>query len=401
MNVGIYFETSKSTGGAHHQNISLIQIFNTYLKNNFDFTYIVPNQEQKKIVESKGSKCIIFKKGVRFRIEQFILKFKFFRTLYKKFSIKNSFESFLQSRKLDLIFFNAPYEISTLVNETNFIIMLLSMQHRTHGFFPEYKGKHDSETRDYIIDHAIKKSFKVFVGAEKDKDLLIKLFNAEKNKIIVQSYAFTLPNIYEKNKSFDYEKTFKELDIPQNKNILIYPAQFWAHKNHQYIVDIALDFKKLNIKDIFFVFCGFDKGNLKVIKNKITNYQLQEYIKIFNYLDDLDLISLYLKCFGVIMPSFVGHTTIPMYEAFYFKKNIFYTKDLSDDKLSSYLIEIDINNVFSFKEKYYEILNNKNDNTKRLENAKKFYDKYCDSKNTAENFKKVFEEYNFFKKTWS
>ena len=157
---------------------------------------------------------------MRFRIEQFILKFKFFRTLYKKFSIKNSFESFLQSRKLDLIFFNAPYEISTLVNETNFIIVkLLSMQHRTHGFFPEYKGKHDSETRDYIIDHAIKKSFKVFVGAEKDKDLLIKLFNAEKNKIIVQSYAFTLPNIYEKNKSFDYEKTFKELDIPQNKKI--------------------------------------------------------------------------------------------------------------------------------------------------------------------------------------
>ena len=30
MNIGIYFETSKSTGGAHHQNISLIQIFNTF-----------------------------------------------------------------------------------------------------------------------------------------------------------------------------------------------------------------------------------------------------------------------------------------------------------------------------------------------------------------------------------
>ena len=83
------------------------------------------------------------------------------------------------------------------------------------------------------------------------------------------------------------------------------------------------------------------------------------------------------------------------------QKNIFYTKGLSDDKLSSFLIEIDINNVFSFKEKYYEILKNKNDNTKRLENAKKFYDKYCDSKNTAENFKKVFEEYSHFKKTWS
>ena len=33
--------------------------------------------------------------------------------------------------------------------------------------------------------------------------------------------------------------------------------------------------------------------------------------------------------------------------------------------------------------------------------AKKFYDEYCDSKNTAENFKKVFDEYKFYKKTWS
>ncbi len=401
MNVGIYFETSKSTGGAHHQNISLIQIFNTYLKNNFDFTYIVPNQEQKKIVESKGSKCIIFKKGVRFRIEQFILKFKFFRTLYKKFSIKNSFESFLQSRKFDLIFFNAPYEISTLINETNFIIMLLSMQHRTHGFFPEYKGKHDNETRDHIIDHAVKNSFKIFVGSEKDKNLLIELFNAEQNKIKAQSYAFNLPSVYEKNKNFDFEKTYKNLDIPQNKNILIYPAQFWAHKNHQYIIDIALDLKKTNTKDIFFVFCGFDKGNLKIVKNKIKKYQLEEYIKIFNYLDDLELISLYLKCFGVIMPSFIGYTTIPMYEAFYFKKNIFYTKGLSDKKLQSFLTEIDINNINSFKDRYSEVLKNKKENDQKLIDAKKFYDEYCDSKNTAENFKKVFDEYKFYKKTWS
>ena len=119
MNIGIYFETSKSTGGAHHQNISLIQIFNTFLNKNYDFTYIVPNQEQKKIVESNGSKCILFKKGFRFRIEQFILKFNFFKQLYKKFSIKNYFEKFLKSKKFDFLFFNAPYEISTLLNETN------------------------------------------------------------------------------------------------------------------------------------------------------------------------------------------------------------------------------------------------------------------------------------------
>ena len=141
--------------------------------------------------------------------------------------------------------------------------------------------------------------------------------------------------------------------------------------------------------------------NLKIVKNKIKKYQLEEYIKIFNYLDDLELISLYLKCFGVIMPSFVGHTTIPMYEAFYFEKNIFYTKGLSDNKLQSFLTEIDISDINSFKDRYYEIIKNKIENDKKLKDAKKFYEEYCNSKNTAENFKKVFEEYKFYKKTWS
>ena len=45
-------------------------------------------------------------------------------------------------------------EISTLLNETNFIIMLLSM-HIDSWFFSEYKGKHN-ETRDHIIDHAVR-----------------------------------------------------------------------------------------------------------------------------------------------------------------------------------------------------------------------------------------------------
>ena len=59
---------------------------------------------------------------------------------------------------------------------------------------------------------------------------------------------------------------------------------------------------------MIFVFCGFDKGNLKYIKKLIEDRKLQNYFKIFNYLSDLELISLYLKCFAVLMPTYVGHS---------------------------------------------------------------------------------------------
>ena len=73
-----------------------------------------------------------------------------------------------------------------------------------------------------------------------------------------------------------------------------------------------------------FVFCGFDKGNLKYIKKLIEDRKLQNYFKIFNYLSDLELISLYLKCFAVLMPTYVGHSVIPMYEAFILQKKYFF-----------------------------------------------------------------------------
>ena len=78
---------------------------------------------------------------------------------------------------------------------------------------------------------------------EKDKDFLIKYFNSDAKKIIVQSYLFTLPHIYELNKHLDYNDIYQKLNLP-NKDIIFYPAQFWAHKNHKYILDIAIHLKK-------------------------------------------------------------------------------------------------------------------------------------------------------------
>jgi hypothetical protein len=400
MKIGIYFETSKNTGGAHHQNIRLLELFKDSLDSSYEITYIVSNDDQKKIIEDKNSRAILFKKSTLFKIEQFILRFSFFKEIYKKLSITNRFEKFLLSKKFDLLFFNAPYEISLLVTKINFVIFLLSMQHRTHGFFPEYQIGHDNEIRDNIIDNAVKKSFKIFVGAEKDKNLLIKFFNADENKIIVQPYTFTIPNLYEKNLDHDYKKIYENLDLPIKKKIFIYPAQFWAHKNHKYIIDVCLDLKKKNIEDIFFVFCGHDNGNLNFIKEFIKKNKLDNYIKIFNYLDDFQLISLYLNTSGVLMPTYIGHTTIPMYEAFFFKKNIFYTKGLSDNNVKNHLTEIDINKINSFFENLKKIESDKQNNEKKLQNARLFYDEYCNEKIIINNFDEVFKEYKKIRELW-
>ena len=100
------------------------------------------------------------------------------------------------------------------------------------------------------------------------------------------------------------------------------------------------------------------------------------------------------------MPTYVGHSVIPMYEAFYFKKNIFFTKDLADENLAQLLTEIDINDFSSVRTKYFEILNNSENNQKKLQNAKSYYDDSLNDENMAKSFIKIFEEYKYIKERW-
>ena len=43
----------------------------------------------------------------------------------------------------------------------------------------------------------------------------------KKNKIMIQPYTFTLPNLYKRNINLDYKKLFNDLILPQKKNIYL------------------------------------------------------------------------------------------------------------------------------------------------------------------------------------
>ena len=100
------------------------------------------------------------------------------------------------------------------------------------------------------------------------------------------------------------------------------------------------------------------------------------------------------------MPSYVGHTEIPMYEAFYFKTNIFFTKNLADENLIEFLTEIDINNPESVRINYLNILENPKNNIIKLNNAKNYFNKFLTKKILADSFIKIFNEYKYIKERW-
>ena len=76
------------------------------------------------------------------------------------------------------------------------------------------------------------------------------------------------------------------------EDYIIYPAQFWAHKNHYALIALGVLLKKKYANKIKIVLTGSDKGNFKYINKLIKKNNLQEIFIIKGFIEKELLIYL-------------------------------------------------------------------------------------------------------------
>tara|TARA_A100000164_G_C21632159_1_gene641755 strand:- start:30 stop:764 length:735 start_codon:yes stop_codon:yes gene_type:complete len=133
-------------------------------------------------------------------------------------------------------------------------------------------------------------------------------------------------SIKEFNKKKDDNESikFKEKNNLPN-NYIYYPAMYLPHKNHKYIID---GIKKLNLSEkinISAVFSGSDKGYLENLKYYAKKNDIDKKIIFLNFVSDDDLPYLYINSIALVMPTLMGPTNIPPWEAFKLNIPVLYT----------------------------------------------------------------------------
>lgn len=397
MRIAVNFENLPQDGGAFHENILLIEVFKEFEKrNDIEILYLVSNKKVEKILQEKNCKTIFFeKKKIIFKIQNFLYKFIFFRYVLSKLKISNVFEKFVKQKKIDLVFFNNPSELSVLSFNLLYVIVFYELQHLHHNYLPEYKGYHSFDLREIIIKNFTKTAFKVVTCVEKDKLLLQKYYNAIDEKIVVQPFVSRLPLIFEKdNNQTNYKDLFEKMKLDKNQKYLFYPAQFWPHKNHRYIIDgVDHIVNEKNIEDFKVIFCGFDKFRQKDFLIKlIEKKNLQNYFLFFDYLSDNQIISLYLHSYCLVMPTLVGHYSLPLFESFYFKLPTIFTSNLLDNSLKKYTWELNLNDNKDLLKKIEEIKANQNKKDQMINEAHNFYKSNFRLQNIKRNYENIFLE---------
>jgi len=403
VKIAINFENLPKDGGAYHENILLSDVLNNLKNKDYKISYIVSNKEIEKLLQKRGCSTIFFKKGILYRIQNFLFKFLFFKFILKKLKFVNTFEKFIKKNNVDLLIFNNPSEVSLLAFNLLYVIVFYELQHLKYNFFPEYKSYHDFDLREIIIKNFVKNAFKIIVCVEKDKKLLEKYYNAQEDKIIIQPFVSRLPIIYnEQKKNTKYNEIFEKLNLKKERKYLFYPAQFWPHKNHKYIID-SMEFISQNSSfiDYHVIFCGYDKFNqLDYLKDLINQKKLNNRFNFFNYLEDEEIISIYLNSYALVMPTFVGHYSLPLFESFYFKLPVLFSENLLDDSLKKFVIEINTMQPENLLQKLKYI----NENTNKIENMKSeafsHYNKECSLEKIEKNYQKIFTDTIYYKSLW-
>ena len=166
-----------------------------------------------------------------------------------------------------------------------------------------------------------------------------KYLNIKKEKISVIEEGVDL-DLFAPNKK---KREISHLNLPSK--YLFYPAAFWPHKKHLFLLRAINNLKKKKLY-VNMIFCGLKKNSFKKVDNFINVNKLSN-VKYVGNLSNDELASVYKRSTGVIIPSLEESSCLLIKEGIGFKKPII-CSDTQTFKEKSRAFKI-----FLFKKKKY------------------------------------------------
>ena len=179
------------------------------------------------------------------------------------------------------------------------VVSINDLMHR-YSSFPETSSLIRKFYRDYQFNKIAKYSNIVLVDSKLGKKHVEDCYGVY-NNIQVQYFSTQLVQSKMVNSRID--------------KYIIYPAQYWKHKNHVNLL-LAINILKRKYKDIKLVLIGHKKRNYNKIFKLTQKLGLEKNIEFLGYISENNKAELITNARALINPSFLGPTNIPQIEAF-------------------------------------------------------------------------------------
>lgn len=192
-----------------------------------------------------------------------------------------------------------------------YIATIWDLQHRLQPFFPELSSNGLWDKRELVLGYFLRRAALCITGTDAGKKEIEKFYQLPGRSIEV--IPLPTPRFALGRAS---SKADRQAPFGLNGKFIVYPAQFWPHKNH---VNLLLALKKLRDNHgmkISLVLPGSDKGNLAFVKRQATDLGLDGQVLFPGFVSSEELIELYETAEALVFPSYFGPDNIPPLEAF-------------------------------------------------------------------------------------
>ena len=222
---------------------------------------------------------------------------------------KRGLASIIENHRPDLIFcpFTAPtYALPDIPS----VCVIHDIQYKTHpGFF----AKADFLNRDHAFTEACRLATRLAAISDYSTGTVLDN-NKNANGKIRTVHSRMAKRTQQTEPAL--ENLLKTLHL-EDKKYLIYPANFWLHKNHEMLLnalEIAYERKFLS-KEIKLVFTGSPGQRQEWLVNATEKMGLKSQVIFTGYLKTADLGALLKKSAGLIFPSLYEGFGLPVLEA--------------------------------------------------------------------------------------
>jgi glycosyltransferase involved in cell wall biosynthesis len=338
------------------------------------------------------------------RFDRFLLRLRHLvktNALYhwiKKFQRLNALDRQLSELNIDLVYFLSSSMLGHYLERTNYITTVWDLCHLDAPEFPEVRDDFQFEIRETLYSGLLRKSVAILVDSAPGQANAARRYGVDMERIHIMPFA-PAPGVNA------VRTDTAQIDIRGKYDLacpyVYYPAQFWAHKNHTYLLLGLRRLEELHGHAIGAIFSGGDMGNLAHIKQQAETLGLSERVRFAGYVPGNEIPVLYQQALALVMPTYFGPTNLPPLEAFLLGVPVLYP-DLPGlrDQVGGAALLIDLKVPDSLAHQLARLLDSPGLRNQLIDAGKVQLDLHSDEAR-IETWKKILQEFRLRRICWA
>jgi len=315
MRIAVIFEGNLSSGGGFQQALNMILLFKEKNVQDREFIFFTTNWQNVEDLRRYDVETHFLSIG---RVDRWIIQARRhigLNRLCEKVGFRNAFDQVFDRHDIDILYFVSATGMALYTEKYNYVYTVWDLCHRDHPEFPEVRNHREFEAREGVLHKALLKAAAVLADSDLGRENLIFRYQLDQHRVKVLPFS---PSTSTDISIEEYERT--KVDIRGKYGIahpyLFYPAQFWPHKNHIYILKALKHLNEKGGPKVSAVFSGSSGGSHSHIQDKIKEFGLESQVHLPGFVPGEEMPSLYCQSLALVMPTWFGPTNLPPLEAF-------------------------------------------------------------------------------------